>query len=134
MNDDLSRRLRSWQTPPVPQALAVRMERLFAAPPPVLPHVACRRVAVWPAAVFGTAVAALVSVTVLTGPWNPDDRDAARLIRSYVYVGPLRTSDAAPKVANASATGERLEYVTRVRLEGYVPVRDPRIVVERRSR
>lgn len=134
MNDDLNRRLRSWAAPPVPQALTERMDRLLAEPPARTTRVVRPPIALWPAAVFGTVVAALVSATVLTGPWNPDDRAAARLIRSYVHVGPLGTPDAAPEVANASATGERLEYVTRVRLEGYVPVRDPRIVVERRPR
>jgi hypothetical protein len=134
MNDDLNERLRSWETPPPSQAFAARMARLFTEPLSRPPRVERRGVALWPAAVFGTVVAALVSATVLTGPWSADDRAAARLIRTDLHIGPLRPLDATPEVANASATGERIEYVTRVRLEGYVPVRDPRIAVERRSR
>ncbi len=134
MNDDLDRRLNSWETPPVSQAFAERMERLFAAPPAPETRVVRPPVALWPAAVFATVVAVLVSATVLTGPWSSDDRATARLLRNHVHVGPLRPPDAAPEVTHASAAGERLEYVTRLRLDGYVPVRDPRIVVERRSR
>lgn len=133
MNDDLDRRLRLWETPPASQAFAERMERLFAEPPVRETHVVRPRVTFWPAVVFGMVVAVLVSATVLTGPWKSDDRPTARLIRSSVQVAPLRPLDASPVVTNTSAAEERLEYVTRVRLDGYVPVRDPRIVVERRS-
>lgn len=134
MNDDLDRRLRSWETPPVSQAFAERMGRLFTEPPAVQPPVERRRVALWPAAVFGTVVAALVSATALMGPLRSDDRASARLLQSSVHVAPIRAPDTAPEVAHTSTAGERLEYVTRVKLDGYVPVRDPRIVVERRSR
>lgn len=134
MNDDLDRRLRSWETPPVPQGFAERMNRLFAEPPVPATHAGRRPVALWPGVVLGTVVAAMVSATVLTGPWRSDDRATARLIQSHVHVGPLRPSDEVSKVTSSSAAEERLEYVTRVRLEGYVPVRDPRVVVERRSR
>lgn len=134
MNHDLDGRLRSWETPPVSQAFAERMERLFREPPPAQPHVERPRVALWPAAVFGTVVAALVSATVLTGPWRFDDRAAARLIHNAVRVAPLHPPDEAPEGAHTSTAGERLEYVTRITLDGYVPVRDPRIVVERRLR
>jgi len=134
MNDDLDRRLRAWQPPPVPQACAERMERLWTEPPTRAPQVVHAPVARWPAVVFGALVAALVSATTLTWPWSASDRAPARLIRSDVHVGPTRPPDAAPEVVNTGAAAERLEYVTRVRLEGYVPVRDPRIVVERRTR
>jgi hypothetical protein len=134
MNDHLDRRLRSWETPPVPPAFAERMERLFAEPPARTEHVVRRRVALWPAAAFGTVVAVLVSATVLTEPWSSDDGATARLIQSHVHVGPLRPADAVPEVASQRADVDRLEYVTRVQLDGYVPVRNPRIVVERRSR
>jgi hypothetical protein len=134
MNDDLDERLRSWETPPVSRAFAERMDRLFAPRPTPVTRVARTPLVLWPAAAFATVVAALVSATLLTGPWNSDDRGTARLIHSQVHVGPRRPADAAPEVANASATGERIEYVSRVRLEGYVPVHNPRIVVERRSR
>lgn len=134
MKDDLDGRLRSWEAPPASHAFAERMARLFAEPPARPTHVARQSVVLWPAAVFGTVVAALVSATVVTGPWESDDPATPRLIQSHVHVGPLRPADSAPEVTASSTAEERLEYVTRVVLDGYVPVRNPRIVVERRSR
>lgn len=122
MNDDLNRRLKTWSAPPPESSLDRRMRHLFDAPPSPRRRPPAR----WPVAAAVAGVASLVWLV-----WPPAPGPVARVLEHEVRVVPPRHGTST--VSKAADSGH-VQLVTRMRLDGYVPVRDARMSVERRTR
>jgi hypothetical protein len=122
MNDELDRRLKAWSAPPPDSSLDQRMRHLFDAPPPQQRRPPAR----WPVMAAVAGVASLVWLV-----WSPAPGPVATVLHQEVQVLPPRHGTTA--VSEAADSGP-VQLVTRMRLDDYVPVRDARVSVERRTR